>query len=129
MADPETKLPPVMWAQIKDSLYITINLQDVQDAKVDFTETTLSFRCAARPSCAARSGYGPRRALTGANLRCACSGRSEGNDYEWKAELAHPIDVEVCERTFHPPHRAPGAPRSRSRRTTWRGHCRRASTP
>lgn len=49
MAAAEVNLPPVMWAQIKDSLYITINLQDAKNGSVTFTETSLKFRCDTPP--------------------------------------------------------------------------------
>jgi hypothetical protein len=38
-----TQLAPVTWAQRKDSLYLTINVADVQDAKIELTEDKLVF--------------------------------------------------------------------------------------
>eukprot|EP00636_Phaeomonas_parva_P000009 CAMPEP_0118862424 /NCGR_PEP_ID=MMETSP1163-20130328/7628_1 /TAXON_ID=124430 /ORGANISM="Phaeomonas parva, Strain CCMP2877" /LENGTH=230 /DNA_ID=CAMNT_0006796331 /DNA_START=125 /DNA_END=817 /DNA_ORIENTATION=+ len=39
----KTLRPPVMWAQRKDSLYVTFKLQDVKDESISLTATTLSF--------------------------------------------------------------------------------------
>jgi hypothetical protein len=36
-------LPPVKWAQRKDSLYVTISVPDVTDAKVSLTEDAVVF--------------------------------------------------------------------------------------
>ena len=33
------KLPPIMWAQRSDKLYLTIDLQDVKDPKIDLSNT------------------------------------------------------------------------------------------
>ncbi|KAJ8313959.1 hypothetical protein KUTeg_008520 [Tegillarca granosa] len=37
--------PPVMWAQRKDKIYLTINLEDCKKPKIELTETQLYFRC------------------------------------------------------------------------------------
>jgi hypothetical protein len=34
---------PILWAQRKDSLYVTINLPDVTEPKLELTETKLTF--------------------------------------------------------------------------------------
>jgi hypothetical protein len=41
MAHPN--LPPVKWAQRKDSLFLTIDVADVADAKITLTGSKLSF--------------------------------------------------------------------------------------
>ena len=33
------KLPPIMWAQRSDKLYLTIDLQDVKDPKIELSNT------------------------------------------------------------------------------------------
>lgn len=35
--------PPITWAQRSDSVYVTIDLPDVVDAKIDLKEDTLSI--------------------------------------------------------------------------------------
>lgn len=37
-------LAPIAWAQRKDSVYFTIKLPDVKDAKIDLDGNTLKFR-------------------------------------------------------------------------------------
>ena len=39
-----SSLPPVKWAQRKDSLYVTILLPDVTGAEVSLTEDSIQFR-------------------------------------------------------------------------------------
>jgi hypothetical protein len=39
---------PLLWAQRNDSLYLTINLSDVKDAKIELTDAKLVFRCVYR---------------------------------------------------------------------------------
>lgn len=41
-----SSLPPVKWAQRKDSLYVTIQLPDVADAVVSLTEDSIVFKYA-----------------------------------------------------------------------------------
>jgi hypothetical protein len=56
-------LAPVKWAQRSDSVYLTIDLRDVQEAKIDLTTTELHF-----------------------------TGKSEGNDYQLSLEFLHEVD-------------------------------------
>jgi len=37
-------LPAVIWAQRNDKLYVTINVEDCQDAVVNFEDSKLTFR-------------------------------------------------------------------------------------
>lgn len=37
-------IAPVKWAQRSDSIYVTINLPDVTDEKIDLTNNSLKFR-------------------------------------------------------------------------------------
>ena len=39
-----SKLPIIKWAQRKDSLFVTIDVPDSSDAKIDLTETHLTFK-------------------------------------------------------------------------------------
>lgn len=36
--------PSVMWAQRKDRIYVTFNLEDCKDHKVEVTENKIKFR-------------------------------------------------------------------------------------
>jgi len=36
-------VPPIVWAQRRDRILLTIDLQDVKDAKIKLTDTTLTF--------------------------------------------------------------------------------------
>lgn len=39
-----THPPAAMWAQRKDKIYLTLNLEDCKDPKIQLTETQLTFR-------------------------------------------------------------------------------------
>jgi prostaglandin-E synthase len=39
----KTLLPNVLWAQRKDKIYLTIDVQDAREPKVELTENSLSF--------------------------------------------------------------------------------------
>jgi len=56
-------LAPVKWAQRSDSIYLTIDLRDVQESKIDLTGTGLHF-----------------------------TGTSQGKDYELHLEFLHEVD-------------------------------------
>jgi len=43
MAQSQPLHPTVLWAQTKDAVFLTVDLQDVTDLKVDLTEDTLSY--------------------------------------------------------------------------------------
>jgi len=43
MAEPQKLHPQVLWAQTKESVFLSVDLQDVTDLKVDLTEDSLSF--------------------------------------------------------------------------------------
>ncbi|RHY61630.1 hypothetical protein DYB26_005144 [Aphanomyces astaci] len=59
---------PVKWAQRKDSLYLTVDLADVTDEKVELTNTTLKF-----------------------------TGTSNQTKYEVNLEFLHEVDTEAAE--------------------------------
>jgi hypothetical protein len=40
---------PIQWAQRAETIYFTIVLPDVKDAKVDLQDDKLTFRCASSP--------------------------------------------------------------------------------
>jgi len=40
-------LPQLLWAQTKDAIFLTVDLQDVSDLKVDLSEENLSFHAVA----------------------------------------------------------------------------------
>jgi len=41
-------LPAVIWAQRNDKVYVTINVEDCQDAAVSFDDSKLTFRYLAK---------------------------------------------------------------------------------
>ena len=43
MASFTPHVPPMLWAQRKDGIFLTINVQDIVNEKVDVTATTLKF--------------------------------------------------------------------------------------
>jgi len=43
MAGDSTTAPPCVWAQRNDKIYLTINVGDVKDAKIELEETQLHF--------------------------------------------------------------------------------------
>jgi len=44
-------LPAVIWAQRNDKLYVTINVEDCQDAAVNFDDSKLTFRYCRHDNC------------------------------------------------------------------------------
>jgi HSP20 family molecular chaperone IbpA len=46
---------PIKWAQRTDSIYVTINLPDVTDEKIELTTNRLNFRYV--PGPAVRGGH------------------------------------------------------------------------
>jgi prostaglandin-E synthase len=46
MADTTTLNPIVEWAQRSDDIYLTIQISDPQDVKIDISQTSLSFSAA-----------------------------------------------------------------------------------
>ena len=38
------QVPSVLWAQREESVYLTVDLLDVQDVQIDLTETDLKFK-------------------------------------------------------------------------------------
>ncbi|KAL5007183.1 hypothetical protein ScPMuIL_015989 [Solemya velum] len=44
-----THPPAAMWAQRKDKIYLTLNLEDCKDPKIQLTETQLTFRSKGGP--------------------------------------------------------------------------------
>jgi prostaglandin-E synthase len=61
-----TLAPNVKWAQRKDKLYITIEIRDIKNEKIDLQPTSLSF-----------------------------VGESDEKNYEFKIEFYDEINVEV----------------------------------
>lgn len=43
-AEPETRNAPVIWAQRQDMVFLTVNVEDCKDAKVDVNDTTFTFK-------------------------------------------------------------------------------------
>jgi prostaglandin-E synthase len=43
MCSDQTLLPPVLWAQRKDKIFLTIDVQDVKNPKIELTEKHLNF--------------------------------------------------------------------------------------
>jgi len=64
----EVSKPSVMWAQRKDAVYLTVDIKDAQDLKVQLDETTLEF---------------------------ACRGGDDGKAYEFILDLHKPINRET----------------------------------
>lgn len=50
-------IAPVKWAQRTDSIYVTINLPDVTDEKIDLTNNSLKFRYASSHGLQPVLGY------------------------------------------------------------------------
>jgi len=44
MAAAGAKYPPIKWAQRKDSLWVTFDIQDAEDVEIDLAEQTLKFK-------------------------------------------------------------------------------------
>jgi len=44
-------LPAVIWAQRNDKLYVTINVEDCQNAVVNFDDAKLTFRYGKYENC------------------------------------------------------------------------------
>ena len=44
-------LPAVIWAQRNDKLYVTINVEDCQNAVINFDDSKLTFRYCKHEDC------------------------------------------------------------------------------
>lgn len=38
-------MPPVSWAQRKDTIFVTLGIADCTETKIDLTDEKLEFRC------------------------------------------------------------------------------------
>jgi prostaglandin-E synthase len=62
-----TLAPTVKWAQRKDKLYVTVEIRDIKNEKIDLQPASLSF-----------------------------VGESDDKHYEFKIEFFEEVDVAVC---------------------------------
>ena len=73
--DNEKHIPPIVWAQRADKLYVTVNVEDCKNAEIKFLEKSFHFR-----------------------------GKSGEKDYDFEIELYGEIDAEKSKFAILPRH-------------------------